>query len=332
MNLIRFCSCCKMERIMRSFILACVVVFVSSCNFPAPQNAVTKTPTLAAPPPWAETHTPAPASTKTVVPPTQTAAPIPCDPLIVDYCIREGYFVFQRPILPPNNAEADITYLYASTQNGKRDPHHGVEFQNAFGTPVHAAGDGLVVFADADKTAKLSPWTNFYGNVVVIQHANATYTLYAHLSNILVVLGQEVNAGDVIGNVGMSGGATGPHLHFEVRMGGDYTDYFSTQNPELWLLPRQGTGALSITVHPLEERNYERPIVVTRYAQNGDEVVFVYYIASYASGFEHNREDAVLNNLPVGRYKIAFNDSSGLRERFVWIEQGKLTEVVFDIK
>jgi hypothetical protein len=207
-----------------------------------------------------------------------------------------------------------------------------VEFQNAFGTPVHAAGDGTVVFADADKTTKFSPWTNFYGNVVIIRHDEDLYTLYAHLSMILVQVGSEVKSGDIIGQVGATGGATGSHLHFEVRKGSDYTDYFSTENPELWLAPLDGTGALSVTLKTTLERNVERPLVITRYAAGSDDVLFTYYITSYARGFEHNLEDAVLNKLPSGRYKIAFSDSSGLKERIFFVEAGKLTEVVFDLK
>ena len=66
------------------------------------------------------------------------------------------------------------------------------------------------------------------------------YTLYAHLSKVDVQAGDEVKAGDLIGKVGQSGVATGSYLHFEVRKGGDGTDYFSTQNPELWLAPNDG--------------------------------------------------------------------------------------------
>ncbi len=240
--------------------------------------------------------------------------------------------MFLRPIHPPGNDEIDLSYPYASTQKGKRDAHHGVEFQNTFGAEVLAAGDGEVVFADSDKMVKFSPWNNFYGNVIIIRHSGELFTLYAHLSNILVVPGQEVYAGSVIGNVGMSGGATGPHLHFEVRKGGDYTDYFSTQNPELWLYPKDGMGAISITLKSVDERNYERPLVVARLGGDGITTLFTYYLTSYARDFEYNDEDAVLNNLPPGTYKIAFNDLSGLRERIVHVRAGKLTEVIFEVK
>lgn len=314
---------------------ALLVLLLTSCNFqnskpvsndslPIPSPLPTSTPILV--------EVASSTATETLIPLTLTVTPIPCDPSTADYCIVDGTFLFQRPIQLPNNTVTDLTYAYASTQNGRRDPHHGVEFQNDFGTPVHAAGDGVVVFADVDKQTKFSPWTNFYGNVVVIQHANEMYTLYAHLSSILVRVGDTVNAGDEIGQVGATGGATGSHLHFEVRVGSEYMDHFSTQNPELWIQPPSGTGAISITLSTSYERNYERPLVISRYADASNELLYSYYITSYTKGFEMNFEDAVLSNLVPGRYKVAFSDSSGLKERFVFVEAGRLTEVFFELK
>jgi len=312
---------------------AVFTLLIASCNLPIPQpvkiESFTPLPliTIVA----SSTATYIPFETPTPIPPSPTETLTPCDP-VLGYCITAGNFVLERPIQPPGSDVIDLSYPYASTQKGKRDAHHGVEFQNAFGTEVHAAGDGEVVFADSDSAVKFSPWNNFYGNVVVIRHPNELFTLYAHLSNILVMPGQGVHEGDVIGNVGQSGGATGPHLHFEVRQGNDYTEYFSTQNPELWLRPQTGMGAISITLKSGEDRNYERPLVITRLAEDGMTVLFTHYLTSYAKGFEHNIEDAVLNNLPPGTYKIAFNDTSGLRERIVVVQAGKLTEVVFELK
>lgn len=305
---------------------------IAACNVPATQT-IQPAPVLTATVELSTaTASPIPSLTATLVPPTLTATLIPCDPLVADYCITSGHFLFQRPIHLPDNETVDLTYLYASTSNGKRDPHHGVEYQNPFGTSVFAAADGEVVFADTDKKTKFSPWNNFYGNVIVIRHANDMFTLYAHLSEILVQVGDKVHAGDEIGKVGQTGGATGSHLHFEVRTGSDYTEYFSTENPELWTLPPTGTGALAITLKTTEERNYERQLVITRFADGSDDIIFTYYITTYAKGFEHNLEDAGLSNLPPGRYKIAFNDSSGLRERIVFVEAGKLTEIYFEVK
>ncbi|MEO6032279.1 MAG: M23 family metallopeptidase [Burkholderiaceae bacterium] len=89
--------------------------------------------------------------------------------------------------------------------------HKGVDLGAPSGTPVHAVGDGVVDFAG---------WQNGYGNVVEIRHANDRSTLYAHMSRIDVKRGQHVDQGDQVGAVGMTGWATGPHLHFEVKVHG----------------------------------------------------------------------------------------------------------------
>jgi len=308
---------------MKKIIFAFIFLF-SACNAPVQSTPIASTQTLILPI-FTQTSTPTPEPTFTSIPPSPTATSIPCDPLTSDYCILNWNFLFQRPILLPDNDSIDMSYPYASTQNRRRDPHHGVEFQNPFGTPVYAAGDGEVVFADSDKITMFSQWTNFYGNMVLIKHENDFYTLYAHLSAILVQVGDNVNTDDLIGQVGQTGGATGSHLHFEVRAGSDVYDHFSTQNPELWFIPKDGTGALSITLNTSYDRNYEYPLVITRLSDN-----FVIYLLSYTRGFENNPEDAVLNNLPQGEYRVAFNDQSGLNERIVRVENGKLTEVVFE--
>ncbi|MCS6922372.1 MAG: M23 family metallopeptidase [Elioraea sp.] len=89
------------------------------------------------------------------------------------------------------------------------DRHHrGVDFAAPAGTPVFAAGDGTVTFAG---------WRGDYGRTVMIRHAGGYDTLYAHLSTITVRPGAAVRQGQVIGRVGATGLATGPHLHFEVH-------------------------------------------------------------------------------------------------------------------
>ncbi len=89
------------------------------------------------------------------------------------------------------------------------DRHHrGVDFAAPAGTPVFAAGDGTVTFAG---------WRGDYGRTVMIRHAGGYDTLYAHLFAITVRPGARVRQGQVIGRVGSTGLATGPHLHFEVH-------------------------------------------------------------------------------------------------------------------
>jgi len=93
--------------------------------------------------------------------------------------------------------------------NGEGAFHSGVDIDAPYGTPVRAAGDGEVTGADLGAG---------YGRAVVLNHGHDVLTLYGHLSAIAVIPGQHVTRGQVIGYVGQSGRATGPHLHYEVRL------------------------------------------------------------------------------------------------------------------
>ena len=277
----------------------------------------------------------------TLVPPvtpsmTPTSEPR-CDPLHVDFCITGGHFILQRPIFPPGNDRVDPTYRYGSTANGTREPHHGVEFQNASGTPIHAAADGTVIFAGPDQEAVYAPWGNFYGNLVIIEHTNEVFTLYAHLSKIDVAAGQTVLAGDKIGEVGRTGGAIGSHLHFEVRTG-DPEDYFATQNPELWLVPAKDEngnffGVLMILVIdedgiPVKSAKF----TIGYYVDSTQPPTKIYYATPYSSDMLTGEESAALSDLLAGQYRIAVEMNGRILERWVEVESGKLTQVVFDMK
>ena len=93
--------------------------------------------------------------------------------------------------------------------------HLGVDYGAPTGTPVRVVGDGVVDFAG---------WQNGYGNVVHVRHGADRLTVYAHLSRIDVRKGQRVDQGQRLGAVGATGWATGPHLHFEFRVGGVHQD------------------------------------------------------------------------------------------------------------
>ena len=93
--------------------------------------------------------------------------------------------------------------------------HTGIDFGASYGTPIHAAADGVVVSAGP---------LGGYGNATVIDHGNGLATLYAHQSSIVVAPGQSVRRGQIIGYVGCTGLCTGPHLHFEVRVRGTPVD------------------------------------------------------------------------------------------------------------
>lgn len=90
--------------------------------------------------------------------------------------------------------------------------HGGIDYAVPEGTPVHAARDGVVKIAGANH-----PWMGWQGgNAVLIQHPDGMHTGYAHLSRIIVSVGQQVSQGQVIGYSGSTGLVTGPHLHFEM--------------------------------------------------------------------------------------------------------------------
>ncbi len=106
----------------------------------------------------------------------------------------------------------------SSSFGGRSDPfsgegafHTGVDLQAPRGTPVHVTADGVVVSAG---------WSGSYGKLVVVDHGNGLETYYAHLSQLMVMAGQELRRGQVLGLSGGTGRATGPHLHYEVRLGG----------------------------------------------------------------------------------------------------------------
>lgn len=231
----------------------------------------------------------------------------------------------------------DVSYRYASTANGGRDPHTGVEFLNGFGTPVHAAGEGIVVFAGPDGAPVYSPWRDYYGNLVVIEHADDLYTLYAHLSEITVRQGQRIAAGEQIGNVGQTGVAIGSHLHFEVRRG-EVEDYSSTQNPELWLAPNadesgRPLGALQLSIlDSLGQLVRRAEFTLAHFTDPTQAPDIVYYEVTYSPKFLNGGENAGINDLPPGTYRLALTHNGHIYERWVEVESGRLTQVVFVVK
>lgn len=112
--------------------------------------------------------------------------------------------------------------------------HLGTDFAAATGTPARAVGDGVVEFSGVQ---------NGYGNVVFIKHRNGQETVYAHLSKLMAQKGQNVSQGQTIGLVGSTGWATGPHLHFEVRVNG-------TQQDPMTMARKSETTPLSAAAMP----------------------------------------------------------------------------------
>ncbi|WP_307638084.1 M23 family metallopeptidase [Variovorax boronicumulans] len=115
--------------------------------------------------------------------------------------------------------------------------HNGIDYAAPTGTAVRTVGDGTVDFAGTQSG---------YGNIVIINHRNNQQTAYAHLSRINVKAGESVSQGQTIGAVGSTGWATGPHLHFEYRVGGTYQDPTT--------IAQEGGAPITAALRPAFER------------------------------------------------------------------------------
>jgi murein DD-endopeptidase MepM/ murein hydrolase activator NlpD len=108
--------------------------------------------------------------------------------------------------------------------------HKGVDYAAPSGTPIRAAGDGKITFRG---------WKSGYGNFVTIQHNGHISTAYGHMSRFAnEKVGQRVSQGQVIGYVGMTGLATGPHLHYEFRVDGEHRNPLTVTLPKEEPLPQ----------------------------------------------------------------------------------------------
>lgn len=125
--------------------------------------------------------------------------------------------------------------------------HRGVDYSAPTGTQVRSIADGVIVFAG---------WQSGYGNVVEIRHDARHSTLYAHLKKFGagMVKGARVSQGDVIGFVGMTGWATGPHLHFEVKVAGRSVNPLRVQFPGAKPLAEPQREALVAAAEPLRQQ------------------------------------------------------------------------------
>lgn len=127
---------------------------------------------------------------------------------------------------------------------GKMRRHMGVDYATPTGTPIIATGNAV---------AKVVGWQNGYGNAVILQHRGGIETLYGHMTRFAKGLrrGDKVSQGQVIGYVGMTGLATGPHLHYEFRIKGVHRDPLSVDLPVADPLSGRQMAAFKASTAPL---------------------------------------------------------------------------------
>ena len=124
--------------------------------------------------------------------------------------INSDLLFFKEKFIMP--VEGIISGVYGSQRilNGKpRWPHYGIDIAAKLGTMIKSSGTGLVTMAEDD--------LYYTGGTIIMDHGHGISTIYSHLENVLVSVGDQINKGDVIGTVGSTGRSTGPHLDFRVN-------------------------------------------------------------------------------------------------------------------
>ena len=124
--------------------------------------------------------------------------------------INSDLLFFKEKFIMP--VEGIISGVYGSQRilNGKpRWPHYGIDIAAELGTMIKSSGTGVVTMAEDD--------LYYTGGTIIMDHGHGISTIYSHLENVLVSVGDQINKGDVIGTVGSTGRSTGPHLDFRVN-------------------------------------------------------------------------------------------------------------------
>jgi murein DD-endopeptidase MepM/ murein hydrolase activator NlpD len=264
--------------------------------------------------------------------PAQAAAPVsgwrpPLYP--VPWAVSPyDHFYFARPIGADQVNWPLADYRYGAIF----DPpfiHTGVDIDAPEGTPILAAGPGTVIWADWGLLHEApGDRTDPYGQAVVIRmdfgyQGQQLYSVYAHMSKILSLVGQHVNTGEVIGLVGSTGHVTGPHVHFEIRLG--QNSFYYTYNPELWMAPPEGWGVLVGRIADTGNNTLQQLEVTVRNTTTG----VTHVVKTYGPGpVNHDPvydENTVLGDLPEGLYKITFNYKGKDQQVWVNINGGQVT-------
>jgi murein DD-endopeptidase MepM/ murein hydrolase activator NlpD len=272
------------------------------------------------------------------LPPQEWRPPPLIPPISRDPLGRDHYWLI-RPV--DSNANNRGLFYYPYGSDGPNDEwrvHAGLDMPNPIGETVRAAGDGTVVWAADGLRVQGGSFqdTYSYGNVVVIQHdfgyrGRPVFTLYAHLALVNVTPGQRVQSGDVIGLVGNTGRVTGPHVHFEVRLGEpgntDVPTYANTYNPVLWMAPYVGTGVIAGRVTDAFGNPVIDADVTIRGRASGQIVDTTTTYIFQNTGVDVNpdpiwNENFVVGDVPVGRHEVIADIGGQRVSVFVEVVEG----------
>ncbi len=239
----------------------------------------------------------------------------------------QDHFYFARPI-----AADEVNWPLADYRYGgvflPGVVHTGIDIPAEIGVPVLAAGSGRVVWAGYGLFTGSEDLADPYGLAVAIRHdfgyqQEYLFTVYGHLSRVDVARGQQVQAGEVIGLTGETGKVTGPHLHFEVRVGRN--TFSGSRNPELWLAPPQGWGILAGRVLGTSGAELVSQAVTIRSKETGQDWIVNSYGEGAVNKDPYYRENLVIGDLPAGEYTILMPFAGALINYDITINPGRVT-------
>lgn len=220
------------------------------------------------------------------------------------------HFLFQRPIGADEINWPLADYRYGGIYFSPDVIHTGVDIPGKLGVPVLAAAAGKVIFAGYGLFTVEGNRDDPYGQAVAIRHdfgygGESLYTIYAHMSSVNTSTGATVKAGETIGLVGNTGHTTGPHLHFEVRLG--QNGFFKTRNPELWMAPPQGWGVLVARITDKRDKPLTHVNILVHSLENDREWQVRTYGPQVVNSDDYYNENLVLSDLPAGKYRIYYH-------------------------
>jgi murein DD-endopeptidase MepM/ murein hydrolase activator NlpD len=248
--------------------------------------------------------------------------------------IYPNHFLFGRPLdaSAPIWPVPDLRFGSGTNFSSRSGTHTGLDFLADYGAPVHAIGAGEVIWEGYGIESDLGP-DNAYGVAITVKH-DATvndmsvYSIYAHLSVTHVVIGDRVNEGDLIAEVGLTGNTSGPHLHLEVRLGDD--SYFVTRNPLLFIRPLAGHGLLAAHLFNTNGSNLYNQEVYLESLTDHKTWVVPSYFDSHATPDDELRENLVVGDLPAGQYAVIIYYGGAELHHSVIIHPGQITYFTFN--
>jgi murein DD-endopeptidase MepM/ murein hydrolase activator NlpD len=246
---------------------------------------------------------------------------------------ENDHFYFARPIAADEVNWPLADYRYGGVFFRPDLVHTGVDIDAKLGAPVLAAGPGTVIWAG---WGFYSGWPENeddpYGIAAAIRHdfgyqGKPLYTMYGHMSQVDVAVGQYVQTGDQLGLVGITGHTTGPHLHFEVRL--EHNSYFHTRNPELWIAPPQGWGVLAGRMVDTKKETLNGVSLSVKSYETGR----IFWVKSYGKGSvnsdEYYNENLVIGDLPAGWYTLSYEYDKKKYDADIKVLPGRVSYFTF---